>query len=111
MSSKSPRRPRSAACRWFRPQVERFEDRLAPSVSWINSSSGFWDDPTSWSGSAVPTATDDVIINQTGPLTVTVRDARAINSLTTASGNALTLAGGGALTEAATSVLSGGLTL
>src|SRR6516165_8555205 len=69
--------PRSRPFRSRRPRrrhrlfLEPLETRLAPAtVSWISATGGDWDTASNWSGGAVPGATDDVVINQSG-ITVT----------------------------------------
>jgi hypothetical protein len=66
-----------------RPSLELLEDRLAPSVNWINPAGGDWDTGVNWSTGVVPVATDDVVISQSG-ITVThaANMSESINSLT-----------------------------
>src|SRR5262245_3941869 len=70
----------------IRPLLEVLEDRVVPdALSWTAGTSGFWDDAANWTDTTnnqhqVPTSNDDVSINQPG-VTVTVRDARTVNSL------------------------------
>jgi YD repeat-containing protein len=90
--------------------VEYLEDRTLPSVSWAVNHDGYWDDPSNWSGGTVPGAGDDVVIDQPGPLTITVRDGRSVQSITGVNSNdALAITGN--LTVTAASSLSGPLEL
>src|SRR5437879_5707341 len=55
-----------------RPEIEAFEERLVLSpISWIKPDSGNWEIGSNWSGGAVPGASDDVIIDVPGNITVT----------------------------------------
>src|SRR5438876_11550193 len=55
-----------------RPEIEALEDRLVLStISWISPDSGNWEIGSNWSGGAVPGASDDVIIDVPGNITVT----------------------------------------
>jgi hypothetical protein len=52
-------------------QLELLEDRLLPAVSWTGSGDGVnWSDPRNWSSGALPTATDDVVINTDPGVTI-----------------------------------------
>ncbi|MCQ9374374.1 filamentous hemagglutinin N-terminal domain-containing protein [Methyloversatilis sp. XJ19-13] len=55
------------------------------SSTWTSASSGFWDVAANWAGGLIPTAGNDVVIDQAGDLTVTVRTATSgpftVNSL------------------------------
>jgi hypothetical protein len=95
--------------RRFRPRIEFLEDRtLLNAVSWASTTSGNWDDPTKWSGGAVPTAADDVTINQPG-VTITVEaGSQAAHTLTGSDALALS---GGALTVGAASTFAGSATV
>jgi hypothetical protein len=53
-SSRSrPNAPKSAHRR-YRPRLELLEDRRVPAVTWINPTSGFWDDGANWSTGNAP---------------------------------------------------------
>jgi hypothetical protein len=89
------------------------EDRVLPTtVNWINPNSGNWDTAANWSTGSVPGAGDDVVINTTGAVTVTIQagDYESVHSLTTASNDTLSITGG-SLIVAANSTLSGGLAI
>jgi YD repeat-containing protein len=89
------------------------EDRVLPTtVNWVNPNSGNWDVGANWSTGSVPGAGDDVVINTTGAVTVTIQagDYESVHSLTTAANDALSIAGG-SLIVAANSTLSGGLAM
>src|SRR5262249_13401014 len=65
-----------------RPRLESLEDRVQPStVSWISSASGQWATAANWSTGAVPGAGDDVVINQSATVTVTLGASTSIHSL------------------------------
>uniref|UniRef100_UPI0027BA5A4A two-partner secretion domain-containing protein n=1 Tax=Methyloversatilis sp. TaxID=2569862 RepID=UPI0027BA5A4A len=52
--------------------------------TWISQASGFWDIASNWAGGLLPTASTDVVIDQAGELTITVRSTGGpitINSL------------------------------
>jgi filamentous hemagglutinin family protein len=53
--------------------------------TWTSTSSGFWDVAANWAGGLIPTAGNDVVIDQAGDITVTVRAATGgpftVNSL------------------------------
>lgn len=53
---------------------------LLTNVTWIATQSGFWDGASNWSTGQVPTAADDVTINQPG-ITVTIRSDSQAHSL------------------------------
>jgi hypothetical protein len=73
----------------FRPSFETLEHRLAPAtVQWNLNADGFFDDPNNWDvvGSSplvhrVPGAGDLVVANVASTITITVRDARVVDSL------------------------------
>ncbi|HWE94896.1 MAG TPA: CARDB domain-containing protein [Tepidisphaeraceae bacterium] len=90
--------------------VEVLERRtLLSALSWVGSASGDYDDPTQWSGGAVPTAADDVTINAGPGITIThSAGIDAVNSLT--SNNPFVLSGG-ALSVATTLTLTDTFTL
>ena len=72
--------------------LERLEDRTVPStVSWINAAGGDWDNAANWSTGMVPTATDDVVIEDAS-ITVVSGRTRQAHSLS-GSGN-LRITGG-----------------
>ncbi|MCQ9378540.1 filamentous hemagglutinin N-terminal domain-containing protein, partial [Methyloversatilis sp. XJ19-49] len=52
--------------------------------TWISQASGFWDIASNWAGGLLPTVSTDVVIDQAGELTITVRSTGGpitINSL------------------------------
>ncbi|QDT69924.1 hypothetical protein MalM25_28680 [Planctomycetes bacterium MalM25] len=73
--------------------------------SWVGGD-GFWDDPTNWSTGQVPTVDDDVTLNVSGLVTVTVRDARQVGTIAGAE-NLRVLGGAGQLSVGGTSTYSG----
>jgi RHS repeat-associated protein len=94
---------------FFRPTLELLEDRtLLTAVFWTSTQSGFWDVGSNWSTGKVPTASDDVTINQPG-VTVTVRDAEAAGTLS--GSDALTIASGGSLNIAKASTFGGNVSV
>src|SRR5262249_16894665 len=101
-SSRSTRKGRG---RWNGlPMVlEAREDRLVPdAVVWNSAMGGNWNDANNWldtdtSVPQVPTAADDVTINQSN-ITITVSDSQAAHSLHTFLTNDLAIQGGGSLT-------------
>jgi hypothetical protein len=99
--------------RGFRPEVERLEDwTLLSTVAWTNPSGGDWDSPCNWSNGAMPTASDDVVINMSG-ITVTHSGsaADAVNSLTISASDATLDLSNGSLAMSATSSIAGNLTM
>src|SRR5262249_19766260 len=55
-----------------RLRVEVLEDRTMPAlVTWINPAGGDWGVAGNWSSHAVPTASDDVVIDVPGQITIT----------------------------------------
>ncbi len=96
--------------------LEALEDRTVPdAVVWNVTTSGNWNVAANWLDTTngqnqVPTATDDVTVNQSN-ITITVSDSQGVNSLHTAVTNDLVLQAGGSLTIAASSELDGALTL
>jgi fibronectin-binding autotransporter adhesin len=105
---RSAGRARFLASTWFRPRLEILEDRtLLAAVSWVAPVSGFWDVGSNWSTGQVPGSGDDVAINQPG-VTVTVRDAEAVHSV---SANDPLALNAGSLTLASSSQLNSGLTV
>ena len=71
----------------YRPTCEALENRLAPAtVQWSASADGFYDDPTNWTvagGSThrVPTTGDIAVASVSPSITITVRDARVVDSV------------------------------
>jgi hypothetical protein len=62
--------------------LEALEDRVLPSTdSWISATSGAWTTAANWSTGAVPAAGDDVVINQSAGVTVTLAASTSIHSL------------------------------
>ena len=93
--------------------MQLLEDRVLPStIFWNSPGNGQWDVASNWlddqAVSRLPNATDDVVINQAGPLTVTIQsgDILSVNSLTTSANDALSITGG-SLALAAPSLLNG----
>jgi alpha-L-arabinofuranosidase len=92
-------RQRSIHKQWARhnraiPRLEALEDRAMPStVFWISSSSGSWTTAANWSSGAVPGAGDDVVINQSAAVKVTLPASTSINSLSL-TGATLNVTGG-----------------
>ena len=77
-----------------RPHLEALEVRAVPStVSWISSTSGAWTTAADWSTLAVPGAGDDVVINESSTVTVTLAASTSINSLSV-TGATLDVTGG-----------------
>ena len=64
----------------FRPRFQGLEDRvLLSTVVWDSTkhpTGGSWDNASNWMGGAVPTASDDVVIDLTGAGTVTLDTMR-----------------------------------
>src|SRR5262249_43070889 len=71
----------------YRPTCEALENRLAPAtVQWSASADGFYDDPNNWTvaGSSthrVPTTGDIAVASVSPSITITVRDARVVDSV------------------------------
>jgi len=83
-----------AKIKTVRPRLEALEDRVLPStVSWASSTSGEWTTATNWSTGMVPAAGDDVVINQSAAVTVTLAVSTTIHSLSL-TGATLNLTGG-----------------
>src|SRR5262249_15404127 len=91
--------------------LEPLEDRLAPAMaSWVGNGDGLtWGDPQNWSGNALPTAADDVIIN-TSADDVIIHDSGTDSIHSLQSQNGLLLSGG-SLTIADVSSINNTLTL
>ncbi|HEV8060442.1 MAG TPA: CARDB domain-containing protein, partial [Gemmataceae bacterium] len=106
-TSQKPRRKK----RFRLLSFELLEQRITPTtVTWINPAGGNWDTGANWSGGAVPGASDDVVIDVGGNVTIThssnVTDS--VNSITAS--DPVTLSGG-TLTVAATFSDSSNVTL
>ena len=75
------------------PKTQRKQDgvRVIAIVSWASATKGNWSTPSSWSGLAVPLATDDVLLDRSGPAYVILYDppASTIASLTLTATGAL----------------------
>jgi hypothetical protein len=69
--------------RRVRLRLEALEDKVLPSttVSWISSTSGAWTTARDWSTGTVPGAGDDVVINQSTAVKVTLAASTSIHSL------------------------------
>ncbi|WP_430435275.1 filamentous hemagglutinin N-terminal domain-containing protein [Methyloversatilis sp.] len=81
--------------------------------TWIAQSSGFWDIASNWAGGFIPGAQNDVVIDQAGDLTITVRSTSpastfAVNSLYS---NENIVVSGSTLTLVDDSVINGRLTV
>ncbi|MBC7206635.1 MAG: hypothetical protein H5U27_08960, partial [Methyloversatilis sp.] len=81
--------------------------------TWIAQSSGFWDVASNWAGGFIPGAQNDVVIDQAGDLTVTVRGTSpastfVVNSLYS---NENIVISGSTLTLVDDSVINGRLTV
>ncbi|MBL8467975.1 two-partner secretion domain-containing protein, partial [Methyloversatilis discipulorum] len=81
--------------------------------TWIAQSSGFWDVASNWAGGFIPGAQNDVVIDQAGDLTVTVRSTSpasnfVVNSLYS---NENIVISGSTLTLVDDSVINGRLTM
>jgi hypothetical protein len=72
---------------------------LAANITWIGQGSAFqaaaWENPSNWSGGAVPTATDDVSIPAGSEANITLNSAVAVRNFTFGEGH---LSGSGSLT-------------
>ncbi|MBV5286516.1 MAG: filamentous hemagglutinin N-terminal domain-containing protein, partial [Methyloversatilis discipulorum] len=79
--------------------------------TWISTTSGFWDVAANWAGGLLPTSTTDVVIDQAGDLTITVRSTGGpfvVKSLYSNENISIT---GGALTLNEDSVINGRLSM
>ncbi len=100
----------------IRMVLERLEDRTVPNaVVWNVAASGNWNDAKNWldlntSVAHVPTAADDVTVNQSN-ITITLSDGQSAHSLHTTVTNDLVVQTGSSLTLGTDSQLDGGLTL
>jgi hypothetical protein len=59
---------------------------FVPTISWVGTADGFWDDATNWRDTAgvsrLPNASDDVLIDVLGASpTVTIRSNESVHSL------------------------------
>jgi hypothetical protein len=91
--------------------LEALEDRTLPStVTWTGAAGNYdWDTAGNWSTSALPGASDDVAINQTGiTITHSAAVADAVNSLNSQANISIS---GGSLALAGTSTITAGLTI
>jgi len=80
----------------FRPKLQALEDRFAPAtISWTNPLGGNWGTPSNWDANRVPTASDDVIINQTG---ISITHSFGIDSVRSLTSQAAVDISGGSLT-------------
>jgi hypothetical protein len=94
------------------PGLEELEDRnLLATISWVNPTSGNWDNPANWSTGKVPGRGDDVVIQTASTATITIEDSDSVSvhSLTTGAKDTLAITGG-TLVLAADSNLGGALT-
>jgi hypothetical protein len=75
------------------------ENRLAPAtVQWTSNASGFYDDPNNWTVSGthrVPTTGDVAVASVSPSITITVRDARVVDSVNIS--DQLSIVSGGSL--------------
>ncbi len=76
--------PKRSIHRRTRFGVEVLEDRrLLAAISWNTDASGFWDVATNWNPPQVPGSGDDVTIDRgVANPTITIRDSRTVNSIT-----------------------------
>jgi RHS repeat-associated protein len=76
--------------------LEEFEPRVQPSkVFWNIGASGDWNVGSNWSTGNVPGPSDDVVINRSVPVTVTIGSGdQSVNSLQVTNNDALTLTAG-----------------
>lgn len=82
---------------------------VKPVVSWSGGGDGTsWNDARNWSGGAVPTATDDVVINMAGTYTVNLNVDAAVNSLTLNAPTAIFQSIGHTFTVSSASTLTAG---
>ena len=95
--------------RLHRIRFEVLEARtLLATVNWAATSSGNWDVGSNWSTGQVPGPGDDVVINPSNALTVTINSGnQSVNSLESASNATLSLTGG-SLAVAAGAEVDGG---
>src|SRR5689334_22399959 len=106
-----PSRTSITSARRSRPEVEALDDRVQLStVTWAVDRSGYWDDPTNWSGGKVPGYYDDVVIDRpSGAYTVTFRQGNIkVHSLVERETLAVT---GGVLQTLSPSEIAGSLRL
>jgi hypothetical protein len=103
-------RPGFGTRRRFRFDWERVEERtLLSTITWANDVSGDWDNPSMWTGGAVPGPGDDAVIGFSD-ITVTHASSASdsVNSLTSQGAIAIT---GGSLSVASTSSINNTLSL
>jgi hypothetical protein len=53
----------------------------AGTITWTNTSGGFWNNAANWSPNQVPGSADDAVIASNGTYTVTLNASATINSL------------------------------
>jgi hypothetical protein len=91
--------------------MEALESRLLLStVSWISASSGSWSTAADWSTGAVPQSTDNVVINQSGNIEVTLSSSTSVNSISV-TGDTLQISGATLSVAASSSIGSSGTLL
>jgi hypothetical protein len=80
------------------PAWHGFARRSMTEVSWRGTSGGDWSTKADWVGGAVPTASDDAVIDAAGKYAVTITSADAARSLTVNdAGATVTIGSGGSL--------------
>lgn len=92
--------------------LQHLEHRLALSaVAWTGASGDSWDVASNWSTGAVPGPGDDVTIDTSAALTITIQsgDNIAVNSVTTGANDTLSITGGSLTVSAGASTLAGPL--
>jgi alpha-L-arabinofuranosidase len=104
-------RPRIAKRQTARLWLELLEDRVVPSTdTWISRLSGSWNTASNWSTGAIPNASNDVIIAQSGNITVTLSGSASVKSLMI-TGDSLKLTGGTLAVAGSLSSNSGSITI
>src|SRR5277367_2635504 len=94
--------------------LESLEDRtMLSQVFWNNPAGGDWDTASNWSGQHVPTASDDVFIEQPGDITITHSQNTTDSASSITATDPISLASGtldvaGNLVDSSTVTLSGG---
>src|SRR5262249_2402687 len=94
--------------------LESLEDLvLLSTVNWTNAAGGDWDTPGNWSTNTLPTVNDDVVINESGNVTITHSKNATDSVKSVTAGNPITLSGGtltvsGSLSDTSTINLAGG---
>ncbi len=93
-------------------RVEPLEGRiLLSTVSWIGTTSASWNTTADWSSHALPQSGDDVVINQTGGIAVTLTGSASVRSISV-TGDTLAVSGGTLSVAASSSInLAATLTL